>query len=102
SSGPRGRNYAERFGADYCASDYQQILQDRAIDAVVIASRHPQHASQAIEALHAGKHVFVEKPLALTEEECRCLCRAVDETGKHLTVGFNRRFGPAYSELRKL
>ena len=90
SSGARGKSYALRFGADYCASDYVEILKDPEIQAVVIVSRNQQHAAQALAALKAGKHVFVEKPMALTQEECRELSRAVEETGKQLTVGFNR------------
>lgn len=100
SSGARGKSYALRFGAEYCASDYSEILNDPEIQAVVIVSRNQQHASQALAALHAGKHVFVEKPMALSQEECRELYQAVEETGKQLTVGFNRRFAPTYRALK--
>src|SRR6185436_1603211 len=93
--------YALRFGAAYCATDYEEILRDPEIDLVLITSRNQHHAPQAIGALRAGKHVFVEKPMALTEQECRDLCAAVEETGKQLTVGFNRRFAPFYIELKK-
>ena len=71
------------------------------IDAVLIASRNQHHAAQSLAALRAGKHVFVEKPMALTAEECSELCAAVEETGKQLTVGFNRRFAPFYRELKE-
>ncbi|MGA7300897.1 MAG: Gfo/Idh/MocA family oxidoreductase, partial [Candidatus Sulfotelmatobacter sp.] len=101
SSGARGKSYARRFGADYCASDYAEILKDPEIQAVVIVSRNQQHAAQALAALHAGKHVFVEKPMALTQEECRELFHAVEETRKQLTVGFNRRYAPTYLALKK-
>ena len=73
---------------------------DPEIQAVVIVSRNQQHASQALAALHAGKHVFVEKPMALSQEECRELHQAAEETGKQLTVGFNRRFAPTYLALK--
>jgi predicted dehydrogenase/threonine dehydrogenase-like Zn-dependent dehydrogenase len=102
SSGHRGKNYAIRFGAEYCASDYDEILRDPNVHLVVIVSRNPQHASQAIAALRAGKHVFVEKPMAITEEECRNICRATKETGRQITVGFNRRYAPSYVELKNL
>ncbi|MGA8509762.1 MAG: Gfo/Idh/MocA family oxidoreductase, partial [Candidatus Sulfotelmatobacter sp.] len=101
SSGARGKSYALRFGAEYCASDYAEILADPEIKAVVIVSRNQQHAQQALAALHAGKHVFVEKPMALTEEECRELSQAVGDTGKQLTVGFNRRYAPIYLALKQ-
>jgi predicted dehydrogenase len=101
SNGPRGKSYAQRFGAQYCASDYQEILTDPNVDAVVIVSRNPQHAAQSLAALRAGKHVFVEKPMALTEEECRDIYRAVQDTGKQISVGFNRRYAPSYAAMKK-
>lgn len=101
SSGARGKSYALRFGAEYCASDYEEILRDREVQTVVIVSRNPQHAPQALAALRAGKNVFLEKPMALTEQECRDLNTAVAETGKQLTVGFNRRYAPSYLTLKK-
>jgi predicted dehydrogenase/threonine dehydrogenase-like Zn-dependent dehydrogenase len=101
TSGARGKSYALRFGAAYCCSDYEQILNDKEVDVVLIASRNQYHAAQALEALRAGKHVFLEKPMALTAEECGDLCRAVRESGKQLTVGFNRRFAPCYRELKE-
>ncbi len=101
ASGARGKSYALRFGAAYSCSDYEEVLQDAQVDIVLIASRHQHHAKQAIAALRAGKHVFLEKPMALTEEECLELQRAVEETGKQLTVGFNRRFAPFYVEQKK-
>jgi predicted dehydrogenase/threonine dehydrogenase-like Zn-dependent dehydrogenase len=101
TSGSRGKSYALRFGAAYCATDYSEILKDPEVQAVVIVSRNQHHASQALVALRAGKHVFVEKPMALTEEECRELYRAVEDTGRQLTVGFNRRYAPSYVVLKK-
>jgi predicted dehydrogenase/threonine dehydrogenase-like Zn-dependent dehydrogenase len=101
ASGARGKSYARRFGADYCCSDYGEILKDAAVDVVLIATRNPQHGAQALAALAAGKHVFVEKPMALTLAECREICAAVARTGKQLTVGFNRRFAPFYREQKK-
>lgn len=101
SSGARGKSYARRFGAEYCASDYGEILKDPQIQAVVIVSRNQQHAAQALAALQAGKHVFVEKPMALTEDECRALYQAVRNSSKQISVGFNRRYAPSYVNLRK-
>jgi predicted dehydrogenase len=101
SSGARGKSYALRFGANYCATDYEEILRDNEVNAVVIVSRNQHHASQAIAALQAGKNVFVEKPLAITEQECRALADAQRSSGKLLTVGFNRRFAPYYVQFKK-
>jgi predicted dehydrogenase len=90
-----------RFGAEYCTSHYDEILGNPAIQVVAIVSRNPQHAAQALTALRAGKHVFVEKPMALTEQECSELYRAVQESGKQLTVGFNRRYAPSYIRMKQ-
>jgi predicted dehydrogenase/threonine dehydrogenase-like Zn-dependent dehydrogenase len=100
NSGARGKSYAQRFGADYCASDYETILGDADVDMVMILTRNQHHAAQTIAALQAGKHVFVEKPMALTEDECRQLVKAAETSGKRLTVGFNRRFAPFYIGLK--
>jgi predicted dehydrogenase len=101
ASGVRARSYALRFGADYCTSEYEEVLKDPQVHVVLVLSRNQHHASQALRALHAGKHVFVEKPMTLTEEECRELVYAVRDTGRHLTVGFNRRFAPFYKEFKR-
>jgi predicted dehydrogenase/threonine dehydrogenase-like Zn-dependent dehydrogenase len=100
NSGVRGKGYGIRFGAAYCTTDYKQILKDPEVDLVFITSRNQYHGPQALEALRAGKHVFVEKPMAITEEECRDLVHASKVTGCHLTVGFNRRFAPFYKPLK--
>lgn len=101
TSGARGKGFAERWGAAYCATDLTQILEDESIDVVLITSKNQHHASQTLESLRAGKHVFVEKPMALTEQECRDVEEAVSSSGKVLTVGFNRRFAPFYVGLKK-
>ena len=101
NSGARGKSYAMRFGANYASSDYEEILNDKDIDAILIASRHKDHARQAIDALNAGKHVFIEKPMAITIEECRAIYESVQTSGKQLMVGFNRRFAPYYVEMKK-
>lgn len=101
ANGVRGKSYAVRFGAAYCATDYQQILDDKDVHVVVITSRNKEHAAQAVAALRAGKHVFVEKPMALTEQECKDLVEAEAASGRYLTVGFNRRFAPFYTQLKK-
>jgi predicted dehydrogenase len=101
NSGARGKSYAMRFGANYASSDYEEILNDKDVDAILIASRHKEHAQQAIDALNAGKHVFIEKPMAITVEECQAIYKAVQASGKQLMVGFNRRFAPYYVEMKK-
>ena len=89
-----GLQEARRYGADVYTTDPRQVLDDPAVDAVVIATRHHLHAPLALEAVRRGKAVFVEKPLALTEEACRTVARAVADSDALLTVGFNRRYSP--------
>lgn len=98
--GPTAKEAGERFGARFCGTDYHEALADDRIRAVLIATRHDSHATIALDAIKAGKHVFVEKPLALTVEDCEAVCRAVAETGALLTVGFNRRFAPLVREAK--
>ncbi|HEY2847842.1 MAG TPA: bi-domain-containing oxidoreductase, partial [Pyrinomonadaceae bacterium] len=95
ASGVSAKNVAAQFGFAETVSTADEIINDLGINAVVIATRHDTHASYAAAALRAGKHVFVEKPLALNEQELKDLRAAVQETSGSLTVGFNRRFSPA-------
>jgi predicted dehydrogenase len=101
NQGVRGKSYARRFGAEYCTTDFEEILHDPDVDIVLIATRNAHHAPQALAALRAGKHVFVEKPMALTAEDCRELVETAGQTRQHLTVGFNRRFAPFYVEFKQ-
>ena len=91
-AGRKAKAAAEKHGARYCTSDYREVLADGRVKAVVIATRHNLHPVIAIEAARAGKHVFTEKPLAITVAECEQVCDAVQEAGVLLSVGFNRRF----------
>jgi predicted dehydrogenase/threonine dehydrogenase-like Zn-dependent dehydrogenase len=100
NNGPRGKSYAQRFGANYATSDYSQILNDKDVNAVLVASRHSDHSWQVLEALKAGKHVFVEKPMALTLVDCRAIHEAARKSGRQVMVGFNRRFAPYYVEMK--
>lgn len=101
-TGVKAREVAQQFGAAYCTTDYQEVLSDKNIDAVLIATRHHLHAEMAIAAARSGKHIFLEKPLALTLEDCQQVCGEVADAGVLLTVGFNRRFAPLVRELKRL
>ena len=100
-SGARAKSYARRYGASYCTTDYDEVLADPTVDVILLGTRNDAHARQAAAALRAGKHVFVEKPVALTEAECRDLSAAQRESGRELAVGFNRRFAPTYVALQQ-
>jgi predicted dehydrogenase len=81
--------------------DYEAVLADAAIDAVVLATPHSQHAGQVTAAAAAGKHIFVEKPFTLTRASAEAAVAAADQAGVTLALGHNRRFLPAFAELRR-
>ncbi len=93
-NGMRAKQIAERYHAEVCATDHREVLENPRVRAVVITTRHNLHAPMALDAIAAGKHVFVEKPLALTLEDCGRIRDAAAEKGVLVTVGFNRRFAP--------
>ncbi len=98
----RGGNFARQRQLEILASDMDDVLKRDDIQLVVIATRHADHARQTAQALRAGKHVFVEKPLALSWEELDLVreAYAARPAGTLLMVGFNRRFAPAAEMLR--
>lgn len=101
SKGLSGTILAKKHGISNSTTNYHDILTDNDVDAVLITTRHGAHAVQVIEALEAGKHVFVEKPLALTFEELDAVDAAYQKAEKTLTVGFNRRFSPFIVDAKK-
>ncbi|NKQ55756.1 Gfo/Idh/MocA family oxidoreductase [Amycolatopsis sp. K13G38] len=97
-----GANAKRKFGFGQATTDADELLADDGIDAVFIVTRHSSHAELTRRALLAGKAVFVEKPLALSEEDLGKVLGAVEESGNdRLQVGFNRRFAPLLHEARK-
>jgi len=98
ATGPHAHHSAQKFGFRYCTTDEARIIQDPSINAVVIATRHHLHAQQVLAAIEAGKHVFCEKPLCLSEDELRSIISAylamASTSQPGLMVGFNRRFAP--------
>lgn len=97
-SGAPAAAAARRFGAERAGTDWRAVLDDPEVNGVVLAVRHDAHARMVCEALAAGKHVFVEKPLCLTGGELAGIARAAGEaassSGALLMAGFNRRFSP--------
>src|SRR5690606_18943009 len=94
SGGLSATTLAKKYDIAQATTDLAAIMDDSEIDTVFITTRHNTHASLAIKALNAGKHVFVEKPLALNEAELDELIQAYNTSGKTVSVGFNRRFAP--------
>lgn len=93
---------AQQFGADYASTNYEDVLNDPEVDAVLICTRHHLHARQAIQAARAGKAIFLEKPMALNQAELDELVAVLQETGVPFMVGFNRRFSPAARRVKEL
>ena len=110
ATGPRSRSVGENFGFAYCSNSEDEILHDPKINAILIATRHHLHARQVLAAINAGKSVFCEKPLCLTESDLASLVRAMSQFGSSsestslpvplLMVGFNRRFAPMAIQLK--
>ncbi len=106
TSGNTARSVADRFGFQFATTEADEIFSDESINTVFIATRHDSHARLVRQALENGKHVFVEKPLAIKENELEDIRRFYEENPDRskpmLMVGFNRRFAPLIRELKKL
>lgn len=99
-----GGNFARTNQVEVLATDLDEVLKDPDFDLIVIATRHHEHADQAVRVLEAGKHVFVEKPLAITWEQLDRVvsCYETLPDKPLLMVGFNRRFSPALQKLKQV
>jgi predicted dehydrogenase/threonine dehydrogenase-like Zn-dependent dehydrogenase len=94
ASGVTARDVGEKYDFAALASGADAVIEDPPVNLVVIATRHDSHAALARRALEAGKHVFVEKPLALDDEELDAVIEAASRSSAKLMAGFNRRFSP--------
>lgn len=104
SGGVSGVHHGKKHDFAHSVTDEAEVYNDPAVNTVVIATQHNLHARQALAALQAGKHVFVEKPLALRLDELDELEAAYEQAGgkQHLMVGFNRRFAPLVQQMKQL
>ncbi len=107
SGGVSGVHAGRKFGFEETTTDTDSVFADPEVNTVVVTTRHDSHARLVCQALRAGKHVFVEKPLALTLEELVEIERAYGERGAPrptplLLVGFNRRFAPQVKKIKAL
>lgn len=100
SSGQSAKEMAVRYGAAHCTTDFEQMVAKPDIDAVMIFTRDNTHARLTAESLRSGKHVFCEKPLATSEEECGLVADAARDSDRFCMVGFNRRFAPLVQSAR--
>lgn len=102
AGGLSAKTLAKKGEVAYASSDYKEMLSDEQVDMVMITTRHNLHAPMAKEALQAGKHVFVEKPLCLNAKELEEISNLAEEKNKMVVVGFNRRFSPLAVKMRSL
>src|SRR5258708_38536869 len=108
ANGLTGKHLGRKFGFEQSTRDIGAVLGDPQIDTVVIATRHDSHAGYVVDALKAGKHVFVEKPLAIRLDEIDTVEEAVRAAAANgriapvLMVGFNRRFAPHGLKMKTL
>ena len=103
AGGASSVHQGRKFGFAQATTDSAALLTDPDTDVVVVSTRHDTHADYVLRALAAGKHVFVEKPLALTQDELtRIEAAARAALGRLLMVGFNRRFAPQIVKLKQL
>ena len=100
AAGVTGTALAKKYKIGKSTTDYKSILADPSVDLVMITTRHNEHARMVVESLEAGKHVFVEKPLALSRQELDNILSAYNGS-KTLTVGFNRRFSPHMQKVKQ-
>ena len=91
----------KEVGAEYATAEPRKLLDDDAVDVVLICTHHDMHTPLCVEAAEAGKHIFVEKPLALTIAACEEVEAAVVRTGVKLMVGFQARFSPFIAKLKE-
>ena len=105
--GNTSRYVADKYGFSYCAESADQLFSDSSINTVFVVTRHNLHAESVLKAIEHEKHVFVEKPLAMKEEELAEIRSAYEKKTsqglqRYLMIGFNRRFAPPVVEAQKV
>jgi predicted dehydrogenase/threonine dehydrogenase-like Zn-dependent dehydrogenase len=101
ATGINAQDKAKKFGFSYATTDYKEMLADPAINTVLIATRHNQHARMVTDALDKGMNVYVEKPLAISAEELKSIAGSFSSGKGILMVGFNRRYSASVQFLKK-
>tara|TARA_Y100000385_G_scaffold77414_1_gene78541 strand:- start:3208 stop:5322 length:2115 start_codon:yes stop_codon:yes gene_type:complete len=101
SKGLSSTTLAKKYKIANSTSDMNVIFDDANVDAVIITTRHNQHEDHVLKGLQSGKHVFVEKPLAITHQGLDRIQEEYNKSQKSITVGFNRRFSPFARDAKK-
>ncbi len=97
AQGTIAKMVAKKYGYKYCTSDYKELLDDKTISTIFIATRHNLHAKLITESIKAGKHIFCEKPLCLNKKELNYIIKirsTLHAQRPTLLIGYNRRFAP--------
>ena len=102
NTGVSGTFLAGKFKIPASTTDYRALIESASVGMVMITTRHNLHAPMTLDALKAGKDVFVEKPLALTREELSEIENALEASGRSVMVGFNRRFSPFSVKMKQI
>ena len=98
----RAGNLLQRYGGRYATNDPSRLFQDDAIDALYICTHHDSHTSLALEACNAGKHIMMEKPLALTRKECEQIVEEVEKSRVTMMTAFKFRYYPLVRKAKEL
>ncbi len=101
ATGRNAKATGEKYGFRFCTTDYRELLSHNEINTVFIATRHDTHARITAEAVRAGKTVYLEKPLAISEEDLQEVSETVGRSNGRVMVGFNRRFSSLSDELKR-
>ncbi len=101
SRGITSKNVADKFRFNYCSTEPNDILNNKEINTVFIATPHSSHSDLVIKAIEAKKNIFVEKPLAITAEQLKSVFDAKTKSNQMLMVGFNRRFAPVCVNIKE-
>ena len=101
ATGINAKDKALKFGFNYATTDYKEILQDKSINTILIATRHNQHGNMVNEALEQNKNVYVEKPLAISTVELISIYNMQNNRERLLMVGYNRRYADSIKYLKQ-
>lgn len=102
TKGINAKEVALKYNAEYYTTDYKEVLEDENIDLVIITTPHNLHCPMIVDAANAGKAVYVEKPMCLSEEELDDVVKVIATTKVPLVVGFNRRYAPLATKAKEL
>ena len=101
-SEPIAQDLQKTYGATQVTTDYQSVLSNQEVDIVYLCTPNSQHVGQAVAALEANKHVFIEKPLAVTVEDCQKIVTAAKNSNTQVMVGHGARFSNIFETIHHL